>query len=150
MLLTLIGYTVVVSQPLAYIVAMTAAQRGLSAAAYIELRQRINAVMTKRLPPIYVITLLAVLLLLVLAVSGRAWTVALSAAVALACLVVDVAYMLRDNVPINGVIDSWTPTDYPTDWQDYRARWFAVFVYRQIAQLVGFVSLLAGAVFQDL
>ena len=52
MLLTLIGYTVVVSQPLAYIVAMTAAQRGLSAAAYIELRQRINAVMTKRLPPI--------------------------------------------------------------------------------------------------
>jgi hypothetical protein len=148
MLLTLIGYAVVVSQPLAYIVFMTKAQRALSAPAYIELRQRINPVMTKRLPAIYVITLLALVLLLALSLRSRAWTVALSAAVALVCLVVDVVFMVRENVPINGIIDTWTTISYPADWQDYRAKWFATFAYRQVAQLAGFVSLLVGAVFR--
>jgi hypothetical protein len=62
------------------------------------------------------------------------------------CLVVDVAFMLRENVPINGVIDRWSTADYPENWDDYRRKWFAIFRYRQIALLVGFAGLLIGAV----
>lgn len=143
---SLLAYALVVSQPLSYLVFMSKAQRALSAPAYIELRQCINAVMTRRLPVIYLGTLAIVLLLLVLAVRSRNGNLVVTAGVALLCLVIDVVFMLRENVPINGVIDRWSTTDYPEDWQDYRAKWFTVFGYRQVALLVGFFSLVVGAV----
>jgi hypothetical protein len=148
MLANLVAYSIVVSQPLAYIVAMTSAQRALSAPAFVELRQRINPVMTRRLPVIYSVTLATTLLLLGLSMFSGEWHVLVTTIVALGCLLVDVLFMLRGNVPINGVIDQWSTTNYPGDWQDYRTRWFATFAYRQIALLAGFVSLLVGAVFR--
>lgn len=147
-LANLVAYSIVVSQPLAYIVVMTSAQRGLSAPAFVELRQRINAVMTRRVPVIYAITLATTLLLLVLSIVGGDGRVLVTTLVALACLIVDVLFMLRENVPINGVIDQWSTTNYPEDWQDYRTKWFAIFAYRQVALLAGFLSLLIGAVFR--
>ena len=145
-LTSLITYAIVASQPLFYLVVLTNAQRALSASAYIELRQRINAVMTERLPIIYLSTLLAVLVLLVVSWRISNWYLVLSTTIALLCLLVDVRFMLGENVPINGVIDQWTPTSYPADWESYRAKWFAIFRYRQVVLLVGFFSLLIGAV----
>lgn len=144
---SLVGYAVVVSQPLAYLVVMTRAQRALSAAAFIELRQQINPVMTRRLPAIYLATLVAVLALLVLALRGPGWIMPVAAAVALLCLAGDIALMLRENVPINGVMDRWSTADYPDDWADYRAKWFAVFRIRQVVLLAGYLALAAGVVF---
>jgi hypothetical protein len=137
----LVAYSIIVSQPLFYMLSMTSAQRALSAPAYVELRQRINSVMSRRVPVIYSITLVTVSILLVL--SFRATTL-----VALVCLLVDIVFMMRENVPINGVIDRWSTTDYPEDWETYRTKWFTTFAYRQVVLLVGFVSLLFGAVFQ--
>ncbi len=145
-IVSLLAYAVVASQPLAYIVFMSNAQRALSAPAYIELRQRINAVMSRRLGAIYVGTMLMVLSLVALALRSGNWNLLVTTTLALLCLVIDVVYMLRENVPINGVIDSWSTTDYPDDWQDYRTKWFTVFGYRQVILLIGFVSLVVGAV----
>jgi hypothetical protein len=147
-LANLVAYSIVVSQPLAYMVAMTSVQRALAAPPFIELRQRINAVMTRRVPVIYSITLVTTLLLLVLSVINQDWSVLVTTTVALLCLVVDVKFMLRENVPINGVMDQWSAANYPEDWQDYRTKWFAIFAYRQVVLLAGFLSLLIGAVFQ--
>ena len=58
------------------------------------------------------------------------------------------AFMLRENVPINGVVDRWSTTRYPHDWESYRTKWFAIFAYRQVILGVGFLSLLVGAVYQ--
>jgi len=142
----LLAYAVVVSQPLAYLFFLGKAQRELSAPAYIELRQRINAVMTKRISIVYLAALLALILQLVIAWRSDAWASFAAAAVALACLLVDAWFMLRENVPINGVVDGWSVTAYPADWETYRAKWFAIFAYREVVQLVGFVGLLIGAV----
>ncbi len=147
-LLNLIAFSTVVSQPLFYLVALTNAQRGLSGAAYVELRQRINAVMSRRVPAIYGATLVTMLILLVLSWRARSWNVLGTTVVAFLCLVVDVVLMLRENVPINGVIDRWSIPGYPEDWAAYRDKWFAIFGYRQVVLLVGFISLLGGAVFQ--
>jgi hypothetical protein len=143
---SLLAYAIVVSQPLAYIVFMSKAQRALSAPAYIELRQRINAVMSRRLGVIYVGTMATVLFLLVLSLRSRNWNALVAATVALLCLLVDIVLVVRENVPINGVIDRWSTTDYPEDWQDYRTKWFTVFGYRQVVLLLGFFSLVVGAV----
>lgn len=147
-LANLVAYSIVVSQPLFYIVVMTSAQRALSAPAFIELRQRINAVMTRRVPVIYSVTLATTLLLLVLSAISGDRSVVITTTVALLCLIADARFMLRDNVPINGAMDQWSASDYPADWQEHRARWFAIFAYRQVALLAGFLSLLIGAVFR--
>jgi len=145
-LMNLVAYSVVVSQPLAYLVFLSKAQRALSAPAYVELRQRINPVMTRRVPVIYGATIATGLLLLVLSLRSRNWSVLVTATVALLGLLVDIVLMLCENVPINGVVDRWSSTNYPEDWEDYRSKWFAVFGYRQVALLVGFSSSLAAAV----
>ena len=145
----LIAYSIVVSQPLAYILVMGKAQRALSAPAYIELRQRISPVMARRLPVIYLSTLGTTLLLLALSLGGGNWISIVTTTVAILCLVMDLVFMMRENVPINGVIDQWSTADYPDDWDDYRTKWFAIFAYRQVVLLVGFFSLLVGAVFQS-
>jgi hypothetical protein len=143
----LFAYAVVVSQPLAYITFMTEAQRALSARAYIELRQRINPVMSRRVPVIYVTALVTALLLLALSVRAANQNVAVTTIAALLCLVIDVIFMVRENVPLDGVMDRWSTTSFPDDWETYRAKWFAIFAYRQAVLLVGFVSLLIGAAF---
>jgi hypothetical protein len=145
LLASLVLYSVVASQPLFYLVALGAAQRALSAPAYVELRQRINPLMARRVSAIYGTALLALIALLFLSAREGAGLLTIAAAVAVACLVVDAFLMVRVSVPINARIDGWTVAEHPPDWQEHRARWFAIFAYRQIALLAGFASLLAGA-----
>lgn len=148
LLASLLGYSIVVSQPLAYIVFLRKAQRTLSAPAYVELRQRINAVMNRRVSWIYLGTLAALLLQMVGAWRSGAWTVLACAAVATACLFADTYFMLHESVPINAAVDGWSPADPPADWADHREKWFAVFGKRQAVLLVGFSALLVGVVFR--
>ncbi len=141
-------YALVASQPLFYAVALSHASRVLSAPAYIELRNAINAVMKRRVPMLYLGTLVSCIGVLGASFgAGDRW-MAKTSAVALAALVGDAVLMLRVNVPINGVIETWTTTRYPADWETYRTRWMAVFAVRQILLGAGFVSLLAGVVFR--
>lgn len=144
----LLAYSTVVSQPLFYLVALTSVQRALSGPAFVELRQRINAAMDRRIPALYLTTLVTTLVLLALSWRAGTWTLLITTIVALACLVADAALMVRKNVPINAVMSRWSTTNYPGDWELYRARWFEIFGYRQVVLLIGFVSLLFGAVFQ--
>jgi hypothetical protein len=144
----LVAYSIVASQPLAYIVVMSSAQRALSAPAYIELRQRINPLMSRRLPAIYLGALVVALSLIVASARFANWNVLVTTTIAFLCLVMDVILMMRENLPINAVIDRWSPTNYPEDWEGYRTKWFAIFAYRQVVLLLGFFSLLVGAAFQ--
>lgn len=148
-LTNLLAYSIVASQPLFYALALGRAQRALSGAAYVELRQRIDAVMKRRVPVLYPLALVTTLALVALAWRSRDGSVLVTAAFALVCLLVDAALMLRENVPLNEVIDRWSPADPPADWESYRSRWFAIFGYRQAVLLLGFVGLLAGAVFRS-
>ena len=147
-LVNLLVFALVASQPLFYAVALSHASRVLSAPAYIELRNAINPVMKRRVPVMYLGALASGIGVWVSSVlAGERWMAATSA-VALAALVGDAVLMLRENVPINGVIETWTPTRYPADWETYRTRWMAIFAVRQLLLGAGFVSLLAGAVFR--
>lgn len=147
MLLNLVVFSIIVSQPFFYLLALTAAQRGLSAAAYIELRQRINPVMTRRVPLIYGAALVTSVALVALAFAAGNGLVLGTGALALLGLIADLGYMIRENVPINHVMDRWSTSDYPSDWQAYRDKWFGMFAYRQALLALAFGSLLVGAVF---
>lgn len=147
MLVNLAAFSIVVSQPFFYLLALTEAQRALSAAAYIELRQRLNAVMTRRVPVIYITSLITCVALLGLAIGAGSGVVIATTALALMCLIADVRYMILENVPINRVMDAWSPNDCPPEWHVYRDRWLGLFAYRQVLLTIAFGSLLVGAVF---
>jgi hypothetical protein len=146
MLVHLALFAAVASQPIFYLMAMGRAQRALSPPAYIELRHQLNHVMTKRVPVLYVATLVTTLSLMFVAFRSGAGLVLGTTLVALACLVADVIFMTREAIPINSVVDRWSTTDFPANWESYREKWFAIFKYREIVLLIGFSSLLIGAV----
>jgi hypothetical protein len=146
LLASLVLYAIVASQPLFYFLSLGPAQRRLSAPAYIELRQALNPLMVRRVPVLYLGTLAALVLTILLSWRSPASLVAGPATTALILLVVDAFLMARSSVPINTFIDSWTPEKHPADWELHRDRWFAIFRYRQAALLTGLFGLLSGAV----
>ncbi|MEW6268538.1 MAG: hypothetical protein AB1689_04480 [Thermodesulfobacteriota bacterium] len=131
-------YAMVASQHAFYALGMEAAQRSLGAPAYVELRNALDTVLQRSLPVLYGATLLVTLLSLAFG-DARA-----TAALALAGLVGDAWFMLKDDVPINERIRTWTPADYPADWSTYRSAWLAAFRKRQLAIAAGFLSLVLG------
>jgi len=146
MLTTLVLFSFVVSQPFFYLVALGRASQTLSAPAYVELRQRINAVMNRRLSRLYGAALASALVLLGLALARGERLVALTTLVAILGLIADGVLAVRRNVPINTLMDGWTPADYPADWEAQRARWAEAFATRQRVLAVAYASLLVGAV----
>jgi hypothetical protein len=149
MVLNLAVFAVIASQPLFYALALANVQRSLSAPAYIELRQRINAVMSRRGRALYVLAALLNGQVLFLSVVRSQPLVTVTTAAALVCLLADVYLMTRKSIPVNGLMDAWSTTSYPTDWERYRTMWFDAFAWRQSALLFGFANLLIGAVFSS-
>lgn len=143
---TLALFSLVASQPLFYLVSLGRASGGLSGPAYAELRQRINAVMNRRLVPLYGATLASALLLAWAALARGERGLAAAAALASAGLVADAVLAVRRNVPINAEMDHWSPSDPPADWATWRARWAAAFATRQIVLSLAWAILLAGVV----
>jgi Cyclic nucleotide-binding domain len=70
----------------------------------------------------------------------------IAAAIAFVALVVDTLLTVKGNLPINDIINTWSP-DHPTNWADYRTKWFGIFQYRQMANIIGFVCLMIGGIF---
>jgi hypothetical protein len=143
---TLILFALVVSQPLFYLVALGRASGALSAPAYIELRQRINAVMNVRLVPLYVATLASTLALAWSAFAHGERLLATAALAAATGLIADAVLAVRRNVPINTRMDGWDPASPPADWEAQRAQWTAAFATRQVVLATAYAALLAGAV----
>lgn len=134
-------WALLASQHLFYAVGLGDTQRALGASAYIELRNAIDVVMRQRLPVLYVATLAWTIFLVVRGGPGR-----VAFALAIVALLADVGLMLLGSVPINELMQSWSPAAPPADWQVHRAAWLDVFRWRQIAVAIGFLSMLFGAV----
>jgi hypothetical protein len=138
-------FAIVASQPFFYAFALGRASLALSAPAYIELRNALNVVMKRRVAVVHLGTLATCVAVFALSLRTSDRWLASTSAVALAALLADAAVMLRGNVPINAVIETWTPARHPADWQAVRARWMRVFAVRQVLLSVGLVSVVAGA-----
>jgi uncharacterized membrane protein len=147
MLLNLIGFAVIASQPLFYLLALTDSQKKLRAPAYIELRKLLDKNLRIKLKVFYYATLLTAVLLTVLTFSPAAPLRFITASIALCALIADIAISLKRNVPINNLINNWDADAYPRHWQLIRRKWFYFYKIRQAIGIVGFISLLVGVVF---
>src|SRR6478609_9382606 len=89
LLITLLAYSMIVSQSFMYILSLRRMQLNLSANAYIEFRKLIDANMRANFKyPVYA-SLLSNLLLLVLTIQNPGGTIFISAAIAFVALVID-------------------------------------------------------------
>jgi hypothetical protein len=139
--LSLLSFAVVVSQPLFYWMALGQATQALSARAYAELRQQINAAIVKRLLVTYLATLLLLLALLATSLLQARSSSALGAGVAALALIADLALAAKLNIPINKRMDGWNVDALPDDWTQQRDAWNAALGLRRVVLLLGFVAL---------
>lgn len=147
LLLTLVAYSIIVSQSFMYILALKEVQHNIEATTYIELRKLIDFSMRSNFKYVVYAALLTNLLLVVSTIKQPGSLVFITSAIAFIALIIDTFLTVKGNLPINDIINSWTHDNYPTNWSEYRAKWFDIFQYRQIANITGFLSLLIGAVF---
>ena len=145
--INLLAYSIIVSQSFSYIIALTDVQKNLSAASYIELRKLLDANFRKKFGIVVYTTLISSTLLTVLSAMNPTCLLFISSAIGLAALIIDILLMLKGNMPINNMINTWTSENHPADWKSYRAKWLSTFKKRQIANIIGFLSILIGAVF---
>jgi len=147
LLITLLSYSVIASQPFMYILALKHAQLNLDGNSYTALRKLINASMNNNFKYILYTTVFATLALIIVNIKDPGGVVFITATIAFVALVVDIFLTLKGNLPINAAIDTWSPGNLPANWTDYRTSWFRIFHYRQVATIIGFASLLIGSVF---
>ena len=147
LLITLVAYSMIVSQSFMYILSLKYVQLNLESKPYTEIRKLTDRSMRANFKYVFYTVLLANLTLVILTIKSPGSLLFITSAIAFVALVIDTILTLKGNLPINDVINSWTPDNIPENWTEYRAKWLKFFQYRQIANIIGFVSLLIGVVF---
>jgi hypothetical protein len=116
-------------------------------ATYIESRQLLDKNLQVTLRLIYYLTLVASIALTSFCVINPTGILFICSLISLHLLVIDIVLSLKGNGPLNKIINSWTASEYPDNWKEYRSKWFAIYNIRQAANITGFISLLAGLIF---
>ncbi|MBL7742090.1 MAG: hypothetical protein JNN00_01325 [Chitinophagaceae bacterium] len=145
--ITLVLYAVVISQAFFYLLAMSNVTKNLQPAAYIESRHLLDKNLQQTLKTVYYLTLSSSILLVSFCVTNPSGWLFICSVIALLSLVADIVLTLKGNVPLNKIINTWTLSDYPADWKDYRAKWLSIYHIRQVVNIIGFISLLTGFIF---
>jgi len=145
--ITLLLYAIVISQSFFYILAMSRVTKSMQAVTYIESRQLLDKNLQGSLSIVYYLALAASIALTSFCVINPSGILFISSIISLVSLIIDVTLTLKGNVPLNKIINTWTVSNYPANWKEYRSKWFMVYNLRQVVNIIGFVSLLAGLVF---
>ncbi len=139
----------IVSQSFIYIIALRNVQQNMQPASYIELRKLLDKNFQSKFRIVLYTGFVTGSILTVLCSMNPGSLLFITAAIGLIALIVEIIIAVKGNVPINRIINTWSPENYPGNWTVYRAKWLSVFAIRQIVNITGFVSLLVGAVFES-
>lgn len=143
----LLAYSFIVSQSFSYIIALWNVQQSMNATTYIELRKLPDKNFRKKFSVVIYISLVSSTMLTVLCSVEPTCLLFISSAIAWIALIIDTLLTIKGNIPTNTIINSRSNDNYPVDWKLYRNKWLFIFGKRQILHIIGFLSLLLGAVF---
>lgn len=145
--LTILLYSIIVSQSFSYIISLRNVQLNMNAGEYISFRKLTDKNFQKKFKYVMYAGLLLNLLLLVLCTVQFSAVLFASSLTGFIALVADTIIAVKKNMPINKIINTWTAEKYPGNWAGYRTVWLFAFSQRQCLNITGFFSLLAGAIF---
>jgi hypothetical protein len=150
LLLNLLLSSIVVGQAYMYIIALTDVQKNLDAPAYIHLRQLIDRnFMAKYKYVIYASMISTQLFCILVGLEDGTSLLFACSVIALIAFLIDLILTVKGNLPINKMINGWSVDNYPHDWEKYREKWLRIYSYRQAVNIIGFISLLIGAIFRS-
>ena len=142
--INIIAFGFIVSQAMFYMLAMSRVSKQLTIGSYVEVRQLLDANLQITLRFIYYFTLITTTLLTLFTSMWVSGILFITSAVALVALLLDVVLAVAGDIPLNKIINRWTPQNYPDDWQQVRQKWFRIYHVRQAFAIIGFISLLTG------
>ena len=145
--ITLLSYSIVVAQSFSYIISLRNVHESLDAVGYIVVRKHTDRNFRAKFKWVFYATLICTTGLCVAAAIEGNKFVLICSAIAWIAFVLDTVFMMKGNMPINNLINTWKEDDYPADWESYRKKWLDAFAKRQVANITGFISLLVAAVF---
>lgn len=145
--LNLLLYAFVISQSFFYILALSYASKSMQPGTYIESRKLLDWKLRRTLTTVYYLTLVTSIALVAFTIVNPSGALFICSLVALAALIMDIALALKGNIPLNNEINGWTTQSYPENWKEIRERWFRFYNTRQAANIIGFITLLAGLIF---
>ena len=145
--ITILLYAAIISQSLFYILAMSKVMKNMQVATYIETRKLLDKHLRVSLPVVYYGSLIASIALTAFCLVNSSGLLFICSIIALVCLVADLVLIVKGNIPLNKIFNSWTTTNYPSNWQQYRSKWFSFYHIRQLTNMIGFLSLLTGIIF---
>lgn len=115
----------------------------LSAPQYVAMHQMRDKTFRQVMPSIGLATLALVLLSVLFAISsGLPFALGCAAA---GLLVLDIAFTVTRQVPLNARLQSWTDATIPADWSRTRDQWASQHLTRTAICLVAYVCFLAAA-----
>jgi hypothetical protein len=126
---------------------MAGATKSMQPATYIESRQLLDKQLGKSLSYVYYLALLSSIALVTFCFVNPNGLMFMCSFISLGTLVADVVIAVKGNLPLNKTINSWSNSEYPANWQEYRSRWFRFYTTRQTLNVIGFISLLTGIIF---
>lgn len=147
LIITLIAYAIIVSQPFMYILSLKDVQLHLDVNTYTEVRKLTDISMRASFKYVIYAALIANILLIIATVKTPGSIGFITAVIAFVALLAEVLLTLKGSLPVNDIINTWTANNYPSNWTEIREQWFSIFQYRQIATILGFISLVAGSIF---
>lgn len=137
-------YLIITSQLLFYFIILSDALKQVSLENFLELRKMVDALMSTRFRVIYYSALILTLTVVVLTFKKPDSILFVTSVIALVCLIVDVTIAMKANVPINSLINEYTPGNTNHDWNSLRLEWLNFINIRAIFVVVGMVSQIAG------
>lgn len=143
----LLAYTFIVSQSLSYIISLHNVQKNLTALSYVEFRKLTDKNFRAKFKFVFYATLIIGPIVIWATVKDGVGLLAVTTIISYVAFWVDAIIMLKGNMPINNLINTWSKENYPDNWVSYRDKWLYVFRLRQIANITGFIALLGGIVF---
>jgi len=133
LLITLLTYSIIVSQSFMYILSLKSVQLKLEANSYIEFRKLIDKSMRDNFTYVVYAALLSNLALVIVTIKSPGSLLFIMASIAFITLIADTLLTVKGNLPINDIINTWSYNNYPANWLDYRKKWFHIFLVRHIA-----------------
>jgi hypothetical protein len=143
-LFTTLTYSLLMSQYLFYWLCLKKAQLEVDAHSYITFRHVINRHISKPLKILFILVLLLNIIALIISMYNHSRITAGLFTGAVICIMIDMWLAVKVSIPINHAMDKWTTANYPTNWTEYRLKWFHIFRYRQIIGITGFLLFLVA------
>ena len=145
--LNLLVYSFIVSQSFSYIISLENVQKNLSVLSYIEFRKLTDKNFRAKFKWVFYAALIIGPVAIYLTGKNSGTVLFITTTISYVAFWIDAIIMIKGNLPINTLINTWTSENYPQNWMAYRDKWLSVFHLRQLANITGFISLLTGIVF---